>query len=105
MRPVVKCALVSSLFVFVGAAADAATPQTTKNSANSTSATMQMPAVVPLFIADGNFASTLVLVNGSSVQTYADVTVRSLDGKTVATKRVQFQPDSQQQLNLRTLLN
>jgi hypothetical protein len=66
---------------------------------------MQMPAVVPLFIADGNFASTLVLVNGSSVQTYADVTVRSLDGKTVATKRVQFQPDSQQQLNLRTLLN
>jgi hypothetical protein len=46
-----------------------------------------------------------VLVNGSAVQTYADVTVRALNGKAVATSRVQFTPHSQQQVNIRKLLD
>lgn len=105
MRPVMKCVLVSPLFVPFLLAADAATPRAQKPSANSTSAMTQMPAVIPLFIADGDFTSTLVLVNGSAVQTYADVTVRALNGSTVATKRVQFQPDTQQQVDIRALLD
>ena len=105
MRPVVKCVLVSALFVPFVAAADAVTPKTQKASTNSTPAMMQMPMVVPLFLEDGDFTSTLVLVNGGAVQTYADVAVRALSGKIVATSRVQFQPHSLRQVNIRKLLD
>jgi hypothetical protein len=64
---------------------------------------MQMPIVAPLFIEDGNFTSTLVLVNGSQVATYADVFLRSLDGKTVAKPRIHFPPYSQRQVAIRDL--
>jgi hypothetical protein len=73
--------------------------------ANAKTFTMQMPLVAPLFIEDGDFTSTLVLVNGAAAQTYADVTVRALDGKTVATRRVHFEPHSQQQVDIRALLD
>lgn len=105
MRNLAKCAFTALLAVLSATAADAATPKTTKPSASSTPAMMQMPMVAPLFIEDGDFTSTLVLVNSSAVPTYADVTVRALDGKTVATKRIQFQPHSQQQVTLRSLLD
>ena len=83
MRNLAKCAFTALLAVLSATAADAATPKTTKPSASSTPAMMQMPMVAPLFIEDGDFTSTLVLVNSSAVPTYADVTVRALDGKTV----------------------
>jgi hypothetical protein len=56
---------------------------------------MHMPLVAPLFIEDGNFTSQLVLVNGSNKSTYADVVLRSLDGKMITEKRVSFTPLSQ----------
>ena len=90
MRPVVKCVLLSALFALLVVAADAATLKAQKTSTNSTSAMMQMPMGVPLFLEDGDFTSTLVLVNGGAVHTYADVTVPTVGGKTVATKRIQF---------------
>lgn len=66
---------------------------------------MGMPLVAPLFLEDGEFDGTLILVNDGSVHTYADVTLRDLDGNTVATTRVQFEPHSQEQINIRTLLD
>jgi hypothetical protein len=33
--------------------------------------------IAPLFIEDGQFSSTLVLVSGTQLKTYADVTVRT----------------------------
>jgi hypothetical protein len=71
----------------------------------SPSPMMTMPIVAPLFIDDGNFTSTLVLVNGSALSTYADITVRSREGKTVANRRVQFNPHSQRQVSIRQLLD
>ncbi|HUV68555.1 MAG TPA: hypothetical protein VMW15_02760 [Terracidiphilus sp.] len=64
---------------------------------------MQTPFVAPIFAEDGEFTSTLVLANGTAVPTYADVTLRALDGKTVATQTIQFGPHSQQQVSIRTL--
>jgi hypothetical protein len=90
MRPVVKCVLLSALFVLFLAAADAATPKSPKKTTSTSAMMMQMPMVVPLVLEDGDYTSTLVLVNGSAVQTNADVTVRALSGKAVATSRVQF---------------
>ena len=106
MRSVVKFLSAFLLVVHFVFSACTAESQSNKGSSLTTAPpTMQMPNVVPLFIEDGEFTSTLILVNGSTVQTFADVAVRALDGKTVAKKRVQFQPHSQQQLNIRTLLD
>ncbi len=82
-----------------GFAATNPTPQTSSQS------TSTPPVVLPLFIEDGNFTSTAILVNGSAVATFADVSLRSLNGTTVARRRVQFPPYSQQPLNIRDLLN
>ncbi|HWO30529.1 MAG TPA: hypothetical protein VNO32_17175 [Candidatus Acidoferrum sp.] len=38
-----------------------------------------LPLIAPLFIEDGQFSSTLVLVSGTQLNTYADVTVRGMD--------------------------
>ena len=63
------------------------------------------PIILPLFVEDGAFTSTLILVNGTSLSTYADVALRAPDGTTVATQRVQFRPSSQQSVSIRSLLN
>lgn len=63
-----------------------------------------MPLVIPLFIASQEFASTLVLVNGSAITTYADVVLRDLDGSAIVQRRVVFSPHSQQRLDLGELL-
>jgi hypothetical protein len=104
MQSVLKL-LVASLIAaaFLPYARAASQQKTPSSSAAAT--TPQVPLVVPLFIDDGDFTSTLVLVNGGAVQTYADVTVRRQDGTTAATKRVQFAPHSQQQVALRALLD
>lgn len=65
---------------------------------------MQMPTVAPLFIADQQFLSTLVLVNSTAVNTYADVTLRGMDGRTIVQQRVNFSPHSQQQVDVGKLL-
>jgi len=67
--------------------------------------TPQIPLVFPLFVEDGDFTSTPILVNGSVVSTYADVALRGPDGKTIATQRVQFRPHSQVPVNIRALLD
>jgi hypothetical protein len=67
-------------------------------------AMMQMPLVVPLFVENDEFKSTLGLVNGSAVSTYADVMVRDLDGKIIASQRAQFSAHSQQRVDLGALL-
>jgi hypothetical protein len=81
--------------------------RTTKSSQQSTGTStpmMPMPLVAPLFIANEEFTSTLVLVNGSALQTYADVILRGPDGTQVAQKRVTFDPHSQRTLDLGVVL-
>jgi hypothetical protein len=50
----------------------------------------QMPLVAPIFIEDDYFTSTLVMVNASSVNTFADVVLSGMDGGELARKRVRF---------------
>jgi len=81
--------------------------RTTKSSQQGTSTTMPMmpmPLVAPLFIVDEDFTSTLVLVNGSALKTYADVVLRAPDGTQVAQKRVTFGPHSQRTLDVGAVL-
>jgi len=65
---------------------------------------MQMPLVLPLFLEGNHFSSTLTLVNNSTANTYADVTVRALDGSVIVARRVNFSPHSQQQVGIDELL-
>ena len=75
MGPVMKCVFVSLFFLPLVVVAGSAAQKTTKTSTSGTTATTALPAIIPLFIEDGDFTSTLTLVNGSAVQTYADVKV------------------------------
>ena len=68
-------------------------------------APMMMPTVVPLFIEDGQFTSTLVLVNGTLLTTYADVIVTDLEGQEIARQRVEFSPHSQRRVKLAEMLS
>ncbi len=63
-----------------------------------------MPLVMPLFLDGNHFSSLLTLVNNSTATTYADVTVRGLDGSSIVTRRVNFTPHSQQQVPIGELL-
>src|SRR5260370_32105823 len=65
---------------------------------------MQMPLVLPLFLQDEQFASTIVLVNGSAESRYADVALTGLDGKEINHRRVKFAPHSQRAVEVRHLL-
>ena len=64
---------------------------------------LQQPLVAPFFVEDGEFSSTLILLNGTAVPTYADVALHAPDGTTVAKQRIQFTPHSQQQLSISSL--
>ncbi len=105
MRPLKSCAVCVCLSASFLPATFCAAAKPIKTTNSATMPMAQMPSVAPLFIEDGDFTSTLILVNGSSIATYADVSVRALDGKTVAMERVQFQPHSQQQVQIRALLD
>lgn len=74
-------------------------------SAVLTSATMQMPLVAPIFIEDDDFTSMLVMVNSSSVNTFADVVLTGMDGGEIARKRVQFTSHSQRHIEISALLH
>lgn len=65
------------------------------------SSALQLPIVAPLFVEDDEFTSTLILLNGTAVPTYADIALHAPDGTTVAKKRIQFSPHSQQQISIR----
>lgn len=65
---------------------------------------MKMPLVVPLFIEDQHFSSTLVLVNQIFRSTFADVVLRGLDGREIARQRVEFPALSQQRVEIGELL-
>jgi hypothetical protein len=58
----------------------------------------------PLFIADSDFSSGLGLVNGTGIPTYADVTLRALDGTTIAQRRIAFPPRSLRRIDLAEFL-
>ena len=64
---------------------------------------LQQPLVAPFFVEDGEFSSTLILLNGTAIPTYADVAMHAPDGTTVAKQRIQFTPHSQQQLSMSSL--
>src|SRR5216684_790076 len=78
--------------------------KTTKTSAPKAGPMMRMPLVLPLFLQDQQFTSTIVLVNGSAESTYADVTLTGLDGKEINHRRVEFTPHSQRVLEVKDLL-
>ncbi len=65
---------------------------------------MPMPLVVRLFVVGDRFASTLMLVNNSTAETYADITFRGLDGRTLTTKKVEFAHHSQRLVDVSSLL-
>lgn len=73
-------------------------------SQSSTNSMMPMQLVAPLFIEDEAFTSTLVMVNAANVNEFADVSVRGLDGSVLVSRRVDFEPHSQQRLELGALL-
>lgn len=64
-----------------------------------------MPLVIPLFLQGNHFASTLVMVSNATEQTEVDLTVRALDGGTVASKRVTLNPHGQQRVDIGHLLD
>ena len=65
---------------------------------------MTMPLVAPLFLEGDPFSSVLTLVNNSEASTYADITLRAVDGSTVASRRVNFSPHSQRRISIAELL-
>ncbi|MGH9734947.1 MAG: hypothetical protein ACRD8A_10205 [Candidatus Acidiferrales bacterium] len=65
---------------------------------------MPMPLIAPLFVANSDFRSTLVLVNGSGAPASADVAIRASDGVQLATRHVTLFAYSQQKVDLDTLL-
>ena len=67
-------------------------------------ATMMPPLVAPVFMEDDAFSSTIGMVNASSVNTYATVTVRSRTGGTINQKKVPLAPHSALHLPVRDLL-
>ena len=65
---------------------------------------IRMPLVLPLFVQDQQFTSTIVLVNGSAESAYADVALTGLDGKEINHRRVAFASHSQRTLEVKDLL-
>lgn len=65
---------------------------------------MEMPLVIPLFIQDQDFTSTLVMVNGSNAATAVDVVLTGLDGHEIKSQRVEFTQHSQRQIEIASLL-
>jgi hypothetical protein len=64
-----------------------------------------MPLVIPLFIEGNHFVSSLTLVNNSTAATFADVTLRGLDGETIASRRLDFAPHSQRRVEVGNVLD
>jgi hypothetical protein len=97
-----------SLVISVAAQQQAGRPQTEQGNTKATGAEsampMQMPLVVPLFIENGDFTSTVVLVNASAERTYADTVVRDSEGHLVAQRRVRLAPTSQTKVGISDLL-
>src|SRR6266851_1135983 len=75
-------------------------PTTSSAPNTNTEPMMPMPLVFPLFIEDRHFTSTLVMINGLSVSTFADVTLRDLNGAEISRQRIDFEPHSQQRLEV-----
>jgi hypothetical protein len=61
--------------------------------------------IIPLFVEGDQFSSTLTLINNATSSTYADLTLRGLDGKAIVTKRVDFNPHSQRRVDIGKLLD
>jgi hypothetical protein len=101
-------ATVSTILIAAGAKAADSTPAhplpSVKSARVPASKMMAMPLVAPLFIEDGGFSSTLVLVNNSALTTYADVAVRDLRGETIGMRRVSFVPYGQSLLSLHDMV-
>jgi hypothetical protein len=66
---------------------------------------MSMPWVAPLFIADQNFASTLILVNSTPVDGPTEVTLRSGQGATIVSQNIVVSPHTTKRLNIGQMLS
>jgi hypothetical protein len=69
-----------------------------------TSPLMAMPLVVPLFIQNEDFSSTLVLTNSADQSTYADVILTGTNGREITRRRVEFTAHSQRDIEIEPLL-
>jgi hypothetical protein len=74
------------------------------HSSPSAASTMRMQMVAPLFIENGEFSSTLYMVNGLTISATAKVTLFDLGGKIITQEEVKFDPDTEQHVPLRPLL-
>jgi hypothetical protein len=77
-----------------------------EQSANSrqNSGMMQIPMVAPLFIQGHHFTSTLVMVNAATIPEGVDVSVRALNGRVIASRRIRLAPHDQQGVELADLV-
>src|SRR5882672_2028868 len=79
-----------------------------KTRAGQTSSTgssmMAVPLVAPLVLQDEQFSSTISLVNASTVDTYATITLRSMNGQTILQKKVPLAGSSPGQVDVQQLL-
>jgi hypothetical protein len=101
---IVCLSLLSSLLVAQSSPITKTAPATPKPGGVLVDSNPMMPLIVPLFVEGDRFSSTLVLVNNATDQTYADLTLRGLDGKTLATQRVNFTPHSQRRVDIGKVL-
>lgn len=66
---------------------------------------MTMPLVAPFFIEDGDYHSTITMVNELTKMVHGTVTARAQDGSELATRVIAFAPHSQTVLAVSDLLN
>ena len=63
-----------------------------------------LPFLLPVFVSNSEWTSVATIVNGNSVDTYVDVTVRGGDGQVAAQKRINVRASNFVQIDVGTLL-
>lgn len=63
-----------------------------------------MPLVIPLFMEDQQFTSSLVLLNGTETSNHVDLILRESSGQEIVRKRVDFAAHSQERVEIADLL-
>ena len=104
MRFQSKFDLLLLVIVLAASTLTVASDTKTLDARRAKSSMVEMPLVIPLFIQDQEFTSTLVMVNGSKEATAVDVILTASDGRQIKKQRVPFGPHSQRQIEVNSLL-
>jgi hypothetical protein len=104
MTKITKLGVTGIVFAVTIAIAFAAQREQSAHSRQNSGMMMEMPMVAPLFIENQEFSSTLYMVNELNIPATAKITLFDLNGSKIAEKKVEFKPNSQQELSLRQML-